>query len=471
MGYVITVVGAGGKTTYLRNTAQRFLRAGKRVAVTTTTHIWPPHGNAFSRGKYGKDLDGSSCADMWSGMGEEPDYYGHLEPTGKLSTLSDELFERICEEYDVVLVEGDGSHCMPVKLPGADEPVIPAHTDEIVVLMGAHAIGRRLDVVCQRYPSSGVVSRVIPETISQAGAGASMLSEQEVINGKQKDVTEEQKDITKKRKAVTERQKDITEKGKAVTEDQKDITEKGKAVTEQQKVITKKREIVTEKMLEEIAERYYILPLGKRYPQAEIKYELSRMPQADGKVVAVLMASGFGRRYGGNKLLDMYEGMPLYHHALKHVEQVFRKENMVVVTQYGEIINEVSSMGIEAVMNSQAKEGIAASIRLGTEWAMKESADGVIFFAADMPNLPSCEIDLYRRQFLDSGKPFGCMVFGPEHTCTNPGAFRLDTGAKKLLELTGDRGAMRIMKKEPWNIYYYQIARKCCEDIDIRPVK
>ena len=42
MAYVITAVGAGGKTTYLKKRALEYLRQGKRCALTTTTHIWPP---------------------------------------------------------------------------------------------------------------------------------------------------------------------------------------------------------------------------------------------------------------------------------------------------------------------------------------------------------------------------------------------------------------------------------------------
>ena len=101
---------------------------------------------------------------------------------------------------------------------------------------------------------------------------------------------------------------------------------------------------------------------------------------------------------------------------------------------------------------------------------MSRGADAVMFFAADMPNLPAEEIRLFARQFIDSQKPYGCMEFGKEHTCTNPGVFRLETGAEKLLQLCGDRGAMRIMKQEPWNIYYYQIAPEYAADIDQKPL-
>ncbi len=420
MAYVITAVGAGGKTTYLRNRAQEYLREGKTVAVTTTTHIWPPGGGLSLLNhhhvktgqlpevtgrfpeKSSEYIDESTYIDVWLGGGKEPDYYGvqcfdkksadtqsdTTQGKGKLSALSESQLKMLYRLYDVVLVEGDGSHCMPVKIPGKNEPVIPEGTDEIVVVMGAHAIGRRIDVVCHRY--------------------------------------------------------------------RKDMA-------------GKPGDVLTEEMIRELAERYYIQPLKHRYPDVKLSYVLSIMPRTTGRIKAVLMASGFGRRYGGNKLLAQYRGRPLYRCALDHVVSAFGKENTVVVTQYEQIFNEVSALGIQAVMNHEAEEGIAASIRIGTKTAVQDNMDAVMFFAADMPNIPSREIRLYAEQFLSSGKPFGCVVFGPEHICSNPGVFRLDTGAEKLLSLTGDRGAMRIMKQEPWNIYYYQIAPECAADVDLPP--
>ena len=386
MAYIITAVGAGGKTSYLKKRAMEYLRQGKRAAITTTTHIWPPDPGRLLSGN-SISLTQNTVADIdLVDSTHDLHYVGTLERSGKLSAPSKKEYDRICREFDVVLVEGDGSHCMPVKIPSEREPVIPDHTDEIAVIMGAHAIGRRLDVVCQRYEGNS-------------------------------------------------------------------------------------REKVTEQMLRRIAEAYYLGPLRKRFPKAKVFYELSVMPRSEERIAGVLMASGFGRRYGGNKLVDQYHGRALYLHALDHITQALGKENTIVVTQYEEILEQVGKMGIDAVRNDQAAEGISASIRLGTERAMSRGADAVMFFAADMPHLPSEEIRLYARQFIDSQKPYGCMEFGKEHICTNPGAFRLETGAGKLLQLSGDRGAMRIMKQEPWNIYYYQTAPEYAADIDEKPLR
>ncbi|HCI73300.1 MAG TPA: hypothetical protein DHV42_02015, partial [Lachnospiraceae bacterium] len=226
--------------------------------------------------------------------------------------------------------------------------------------------------------------------------------------------------------------------------------------------------LVTEQLLRAVAEQFYLMPLRRRFPDAWLHYVLSEMPRCGKRIVGVLMASGFGRRYGGNKLLDLYRGKPLYRHTLDHAIRALGRENLVVVTQYGRIMQEAGELGIDAVMNMQAEEGIAASIRIGTKWATDAGADAVMFLAADMPYLPEKEIALYATQFLDSGKPYGCMEFGQGHTETNPGSFLLEQGAQKLLQLTGDRGAMRIMKQEPWNIYRYQIAPEWAEDIDTK---
>ena len=383
---IITAVGAGGKTTYLERRAAEFVCRGMRAAVTTTTHIWKPETSRPSGGAYREHIFHAA-----GGV----DYAGTLEENGKLSAPPGDVWDFILEEYDAVLVEGDGSHCMPVKIPREGEPVIPENTDEIAVIMGRQAIGRRLDVVCHRFDTEKLPSGII-----------------------------------------------------------------------------------TDKMLEEIADMFYIRPLKEKYPHARVFYspseyepehwtDLARLPELP--VTAVLLASGFGRRYGGNKLLEDFDGQLLYLRALNHVTRALGKRRTVVVTQYPEIMNAMKAEGITALYNDSAAEGISASIRIGTKEALRrEDTEAVIFFAADMPYLPSDEIRRYVHQFLWSGKRYGCMESGPEHIMTNPGAFRLKETSGQLLGLSGDRGAMRIMKQYPHDIYRYQIAETAVLDIDVR---
>ena len=126
-------------------------------------------------------------------------------------------------------------------------------------------------------------------------------------------------------------------------------------------------------------------------------------------------------------------------------------------------------VSLQPVRNTHAAEGISASIRLGTEAAMNAGSDAAVFFAADMPALPPAEIRLFLKQFLASGKSFACMESMPGHIPTNPGAFRLtEDNCGKLMKLTGDHGAMKIIKAAPWDAYYYQIGEADVRDIDER---
>ena len=149
MAYVITAVGAGGKTSFLKQKAAQYLREGSSVLLVTTTHIWGPQGSGWTRTAL-TDEEGQEQAFLWEKEGEA-DLAGTLQPDGKLSALPPAVFRNLCESYDFVLVEGDGSHCMPVKIPSEREPVVPENTDEIAVVMGRHALGRKLQAVCQRF--------------------------------------------------------------------------------------------------------------------------------------------------------------------------------------------------------------------------------------------------------------------------------------------------------------------------------
>ena len=68
----------------------------------------------------------------------------------KIKPLSKETFASVCSYADVVLVEADGSKCLPLKYPNAAEPVIPENTDEIIVVCGLNAIGQKAKDVCHR---------------------------------------------------------------------------------------------------------------------------------------------------------------------------------------------------------------------------------------------------------------------------------------------------------------------------------
>ncbi|MBR1972096.1 MAG: putative selenium-dependent hydroxylase accessory protein YqeC [Oscillospiraceae bacterium] len=137
---IIAVVGSGGKTTLIKKLASRYRREGKTVLVTTTTHMFLEEDTLLT-----DDADTIIPA-----LKEKGCIMAGVPDGKKIKALSKETFDEACLHADVVLVEADGSKCLPLKYPNATEPVIPNNTDEIIVVCGLNAIGQKAQDVCHR---------------------------------------------------------------------------------------------------------------------------------------------------------------------------------------------------------------------------------------------------------------------------------------------------------------------------------
>ena len=137
---IIAVVGSGGKTTLIRKLAEKYRTEGKSVLVTTTTHMFIEEDTLLT-----------DDADTILRALKETGYAMAGIPAGeKIRALSPQTFRAVSSRADVVLVEADGSKHMPLKFPNATEPVLPEHTDEIIVVWGPHGLGRPAREVCHR---------------------------------------------------------------------------------------------------------------------------------------------------------------------------------------------------------------------------------------------------------------------------------------------------------------------------------
>ena len=128
---IITVIGAGGKSTCIRYLAEKYASMGKRVLVTTTTHMRRPLTGACLRGtaeEILQTLEGTGYAVAGIPLKE-----GSVD---KIKGLPPEILSRVIAKADVTLIEGDGSRGLPVKVPAPHEPVIVPQTTKILLLAG-----------------------------------------------------------------------------------------------------------------------------------------------------------------------------------------------------------------------------------------------------------------------------------------------------------------------------------------------
>jgi probable selenium-dependent hydroxylase accessory protein YqeC len=143
---VTALLGSGGKTTLMYALARELAQAGGRVAITTTTHIFPPRADeAEGPWPWGEDLPLAEELARRLAPGCPLVVARALSPEGKLQGLHPQQVALLAGLADLfTLVEADGAARRPLKAWAEHEPVIPPQARLVVVLAGATGLGRPL---------------------------------------------------------------------------------------------------------------------------------------------------------------------------------------------------------------------------------------------------------------------------------------------------------------------------------------
>ena len=157
---ITAIIGSGGKSTLLKTLGLELMRAGGRVLLCTTTHMFPVAGVPWDGSSRRLDVAPwkpgalhvpgctcEACAGLARGSICQA---GVLDPeTGKLSSPAEPLDE-LAQRFDYVLAEADGSKRLPLKAHAAWEPVIPAGMANVIWVVGASGLGKPVDEVVHR---------------------------------------------------------------------------------------------------------------------------------------------------------------------------------------------------------------------------------------------------------------------------------------------------------------------------------
>jgi probable selenium-dependent hydroxylase accessory protein YqeC len=146
---LISLCGAGGKTTLMFSLAREFVALGERVLVTTTTKIACDEAQGWlSFAATGAEQVQRSARRLlpqsrreragaviaYSAVGGDG-----YRLVGFAPEIVDELARGGC--FDRILVEADGSARKSLKAPAAHEPVIPSATNALIVVAGMSGLG------------------------------------------------------------------------------------------------------------------------------------------------------------------------------------------------------------------------------------------------------------------------------------------------------------------------------------------
>ncbi len=145
---VISLVGAGGKTTLMFRLAKELFLSKKNVVTTTTTKILEPTGEETNF--LFIDPEEVKIRDF---VQHHLDQYHHITVacervgSGKLKGISPNLVKELwgLRGIDTVIVEADGAAGRSLKAPREEEPVIPPSTTLVVAILGVDGMERELN--------------------------------------------------------------------------------------------------------------------------------------------------------------------------------------------------------------------------------------------------------------------------------------------------------------------------------------
>ncbi|HLJ32246.1 MAG TPA: selenium cofactor biosynthesis protein YqeC [Ktedonobacteraceae bacterium] len=145
---LISIVGAGGKTTTMYTLAAELARSGKRVVTTTTTNIYIPKQDETDTLIVATNppIMLRMVNDAWERY-RRVTIAGTVIATRKLSGLQpDQPYLLLTSGgADVVIVEADGARHHMIKAPAEYEPVVPPQTNVALLVMSAEAINQPLN--------------------------------------------------------------------------------------------------------------------------------------------------------------------------------------------------------------------------------------------------------------------------------------------------------------------------------------
>ena len=175
----VSVIGSGGKTSFLRYLSERL---PGNVILTTSTHIRPFPGIPLVEAA-GADREKVADALRSALVRGRVVCLGKPEPSGKLADPSQVIpFEDLLPLADHVLVEADGAAGRPLKAHRPWEPVIPACSGLTVCLAGASGIGKPVSEACHCPELFASLAGITPDSIAEPEHIAAVLNRENLAD-------------------------------------------------------------------------------------------------------------------------------------------------------------------------------------------------------------------------------------------------------------------------------------------------
>jgi molybdenum cofactor cytidylyltransferase len=405
-GGVISFVGAGGKTSLIKSAAEA-LKNKFRVAVTTTTRVYP-FGIGF-KNYYFNSLFARDAFKSAESEGFIPAVFSSLDSEGKCVPLSNSDFRELAASVDVLLVEADGARGCSLKIPREHEPVIHPLSKKAVWVMG-------LDVLCDPFDSKIIFH---PE----------MFQYFDFYDGETL-TSENLRNIIYAENGYLDKLRGI-----------------------ETYLCLNKSDLIPAGDMQNLRRLFHNELAGILVSScANGRFTIRPLDNSNIGVDGILLCAGASERFGSNKLLADCGGQPLFMHALRSaLESRLEKIHVVMDGRAPEIINMIQSLksdGIIPVVLSGGEPAMSRSLRAGLESIIKNNASvgetASMAMLGDMPNVSATLINSVLDAFAKSAASIAAPFINGKRG--HPVVFHPDLFSE-LMEIRGDLGGRLVADK------------------------
>lgn len=403
---VVSLTGGGGKTTLMFGLATELAAVGQRVVTTMTTHIFV---SQMARAPLALVLHGELA--LLAQLPEALAEHGHVLIAGgtvveqdKVQGVPPDLLDRVAAQpaVDAVIVEADGSRRLPFKAPAPHEPVVPTSTTILVPVVGLDVLGQPL--------KAGHVHR--PELVAAlAGAAIGDVVTPEMI-------------------AAVLAHPEGGAKG--LPPGARLIPFLNKAESEE--AVAAARRIAGMLLAHPHVDSVIIGAAQADDPVREVW----------GRVGAVVLAAGQGKRFGGLKQVLSWRGVPLVAHVVDQALACPAIDRVAVTVGAGaeQVAAALTGRRGQVVAVPDWAAGQSRSVQAGLK-AVQEGLSAVLFLLADQPGVSPDLISALIRRHRETLAP----VVAPRHAGQrgNPVLFDRATFGK-FDHLSGDIGARPVIQ-------------------------
>lgn len=162
---------------------------------------------------------------------------------------------------------------------------------------------------------------------------------------------------------------------------------------------------------------------------------------------AIILAAGFSRRFGQNKLLADFKHKPLVKHVIDRVANLHFENSILVYREAN--VKKLAPQTMHCIYNPNSSEGLSSSVKCGV--IHSGETDAFVFFMGDQPFVDEDTVHQMLSAFHDGKGSIIVPLYDGYRG--NPVLFSAKW-KNALTQLTGDSGGRSLIEANPGEVFF-----------------